>query len=59
MPDYGAMYRRLFNVQTDVIKILQKAHQETEEMYVSAPDPDLRLFRPDKPGESGDDPKNE
>ena len=51
MPDYGAMYRRLFNVQTDVISLLQQAHRETEEMFVSAPDPDIRLLRPHKPGE--------
>jgi len=55
MPDYGAMYRHLFNTQTDVIKILQKAHQETEEMYMSAPDPDVRLIGPEPPEENQDD----
>ena len=49
MPDYGAMYRHLFNTQTDVIKILQKAHQETEEIYMSTPDPDIRLIGPEQP----------
>ena len=54
MPDYGAMYRHLFNTQTDVIKILQKAHQETEEMYMSAPNPDVRLIGPEPPEENQD-----
>ena len=53
MADYGAMYRRLFNVQTDVINMLQNAHRETEEMFISAPEPDVRLLRPgdDEPTE--------
>ena len=44
MPDYAAMYRKLFNAQTDAIRILQKAQQEAEEMYISAPDPVLRVL---------------
>ena len=39
MPDYAAMYRRLFHSQTQVIEILKKAQQDTEEMHMSAPDP--------------------
>ena len=46
MPDYAAMYRHLFNVQAEVIEILQKAHREVEEMYISAPDTELTLFTP-------------
>jgi len=46
MPDFAAMYRHLFNTQTDVIEILQKAQQEAEEMYMSAPDADIRLIDP-------------
>jgi len=38
MPDYGAMYRKLFNAQTDAIRILQQAQQETEEMYMNSPE---------------------
>ena len=56
MADYGAMYRHLFNVQTDVIKLLQDAHRETEEMFISAPEPDVRLLRP---GETEDDDPTE
>ena len=44
MPDYAAMYRRLLNVQTEVIEILQEAHLAVEEMYISAPDIELTLF---------------
>ncbi len=57
MPDYAKMYRRLFNSQTDAITILQKAHQETEEMYAAAPEPDVRVLEPKKPG--GDDEQEE
>ena len=54
MADFAAMYRRLFNSQTAAIEVLQKAQQDTEEMYMSAPDPDIRLFGSEKPdGEDG------
>ncbi len=51
MANYAAMYRRLFNAQTDAIRlqeqslmILRKAQQDTEEMYVESPDADIRLL---------------
>ena len=44
MADYAKMYRKLFNSQTDAIEILQKAQLETEQMYIEAPDPDIRLL---------------
>ncbi len=44
MADFAAMYRKLFNSQTQAIELLQKAQQDTEEMYVSAPDPDIRVL---------------
>jgi len=40
MPDYETMYKKLFNAQTDAIRILQKAQQDTEEIYIRAPEPD-------------------
>ncbi len=43
MADFAAMYRKLFNSQTQAIELLQKAQQDTEEMYVSSPDPDIRI----------------
>ncbi len=51
MPDYAKMYHRLFNSQTDAITLLQKAQQETEEMYATAPEPDVRVLEPKKPPE--------
>ena len=48
MADFAAMYRKLFNSQTQAIEILQKAQQDTEEMYIAAPDPDIRVFDPGK-----------
>ena len=40
MPDYEAMYKKLFNAQTDAIRILQKAQRDTEEIYILTPEPD-------------------
>ncbi len=48
MPDFAAMYRKLFHSQTQAIEILQKAQQDTEEMYIAASDPDIRVFDPGK-----------
>jgi hypothetical protein len=47
------MYRRLFNSQTDAIEILQRAQRETEEMYVSAPDPEIRVLDSQRPEDDG------
>ena len=44
MPDYAKMYRKLFNSQTDAIEILQKAQLETEQMYIEAPSPNIKLL---------------
>ncbi|MCP1109711.1 hypothetical protein [Ohessyouella blattaphilus] len=54
MPDYAAMYKKLFNSQTDAIALLQQAQRETEEMYVSAPDPDIRVLEPKKEADHED-----
>lgn len=61
MPDYAKMYYRLFNSQTDAIRlqeeaaeILKQAQRDTEEMYASAPDPEIRMLEPKKP----DEPEN-
>lgn len=44
MPDYPKMYKRLFQSVTQAIEILQKAQQDTEEMYISAPEPEIRVL---------------
>jgi len=38
------MYKTLFNAITDTIDILQIAQRETEEMYMSAKEPQLILL---------------
>ncbi len=51
MADYPAMYKLLFNAQTAAIEILQKAQLATEEMYISAPDPEIRILELPKSNE--------
>lgn len=55
MPDYAAMYKTLFNSTTDAIRILQEAQQKTEELFISAPEPELRILEPKKPKDNGPD----
>ena len=47
MPDYARMYRELFNAVTDAVEILQKAQLRTEELYMEADDPVIRLLKPE------------
>jgi hypothetical protein len=47
MPDYKAMYHRLFHAVTDVVNILQVAQIETEAMYVDHEPAEIISFRPD------------
>jgi len=49
MPDYSKMYQRLFRAQTQAIDLLQKAQQDTEEMYISAPEDNMTILQPKKP----------
>jgi len=51
MPDYAAMYKRLFNSQTTAIEILQQAQQDTENMYIEAPEPTLTVLERKEPDE--------
>jgi hypothetical protein len=51
MADYAKMYRWLFHSQTQAIELLQKAQQDTEQMYIEAPDPDIRVIDPGKKDE--------
>ena len=53
MPDYAKMYKKLFNAQTDAIDILQKAQQQTEEIYISSPESEIKLL-PREEGEPDD-----
>ncbi len=56
MADYKRMYTTLFNATTDAVSILQKAQQITEEMFVEAPDTNIRIM---EPGKAGDEPKDD
>lgn len=40
MPDYKAMYYKIFNSVTDAIEILKKAQLETEEIYIDSSEKD-------------------
>lgn len=51
MPNYHAMYLKLFSAQADAIDVLRtttenlvRTHQEAEELLLGAPEPDARLF---------------
>lgn len=55
MADYPNMYRKLFNSITDAVEVLQQAQRQTEEMYVEAPDPDIRVLDFDKPDNAPED----
>jgi len=58
MPDYQKMYKRLFQAQTTAIEILQQAQQDTEEMYISSPEPEIRVLEPKKPDPEQAEGKN-
>jgi hypothetical protein len=45
MADYQEMYRKLFKATTKAIDLLQKAQQETEELYISSDQPELHLVK--------------
>lgn len=59
MPDYKAMYIKLFQSQTKAIQILQSAQQDTENMYIEAEPPEIRLINPqeDDGDKQPDEPK--
>jgi len=44
MADYQKMYTTLFRAVTEAITLLQSAQCETEELYISANEPDIVLI---------------
>lgn len=46
MPDYKEMYLKLFRATENAINILIEAQQECEELYISAPEPELKVIEP-------------
>ena len=58
VPDYKEMYLTLFRSTTQAINLLQEAQRQTEEMYISADPPDIRVINLSKP-DSDESPENE
>ncbi len=46
VPDYKEMYEKLFRATESAINILITAQRECEEMYINAPEPELKLVPP-------------
>lgn len=44
MPDYKEMYLTLFRATEKAINLLISAQQECEDLYLSAPEPELLVF---------------
>ncbi len=44
MPNYKEMYVTLFRSQTKAIDLLQKAQQETEDMYIESDEPEIKIL---------------
>lgn len=44
MPDYREMYHTIMRDTEKAINILISAQRKCEELYVSSPDPEIKLF---------------
>ena len=44
MPDYKEMYLKLFRASGEAVNLLIAAQRECEELYMNAPDPDIRVI---------------
>ena len=44
MPDYKKMYLALFRASEEAIEILTTAQKECEELYISAPEADIKVL---------------
>ena len=52
MPDYKEMYLKLFRASEEAVNVLIAAQRECEELYVSAPESELKIITLPEP-ESG------
>lgn len=43
MPDYKEMYLKMFRASEKAVNILITAQQECEELYISQPEPELKI----------------
>lgn len=55
MPDYKEMYLKLFRATENAMRILEEAQLECEEMYISSPEPEIRLLEDLTDSGTGDD----
>ena len=44
MPDYKEMYLKLFRASEEAVDLLIAAQRECEEMYISSPEPELKII---------------
>ena len=44
MADYKAMYLALFRASEEAVDLLIAAQRQCEELYISSPDPELRIL---------------
>lgn len=44
MPDNKEMYLKLFRTSEDAVNLLIDAQRECEEMYLSSPEPELKII---------------
>ncbi len=46
MPDYKKMYQALFRATESAVNILIAAQRECEDLYINAPEPELKFVPP-------------
>ena len=51
MPDDKEMYLKMVRASEKAIRILAEAQQECEELYISAPEPELKMLDPSESSE--------
>ncbi len=49
VPDYKAMYLKLFRASEDAVNLLISAQRECEEMYISEPEAELKVLNFQEP----------
>jgi hypothetical protein len=56
MPDYKEMYLKLFRATEEAVNLLIDAQQACEELYITAPEPELKVVAmPQQNGETKKD----
>lgn len=50
MPDYKEMYLKLFRATEEALNTLITAQRECEELYLSSPEPELKVIPMPGPG---------